>query len=101
MASKLSTFYDPFVALLFVKRLGFECTRLTFCFACAAGIGIRVESNSSGEFEVEHVHRNGAAERNGNVFVGDVIDTIDGRPVNGLKLMELGVSAECKKCMRK
>lgn len=61
----------------------------------SAGIGIRVETNSSGEFEVEHVHRNGAAERNGNVSVGDIIDTIDGRPVNGLKLLELGVSQAC------
>ena len=63
------------------------------CLLTAAGIGIRVETNDNGAFEIEHVHRNGAAERNGNVYKGDVIDTIDGRPVNGLKLMELGVSA--------
>jgi hypothetical protein len=56
-----------------------------------AGIGIRVETTDRGEFAIDHVHRNGAAERNGNVKEGDVIDTIDGRPVNGLKLSELGV----------
>ena len=44
-----------------------------------AGIGIRVETNESGEFVIDHVHRNGAAERNGNVKHGDVIDTIDGQ----------------------
>jgi len=55
------------------------------------GIGIRVETSDNGEFEIEHVHRNGAAERNGNVYQGDMIDSINGRPVNGLKLSELGV----------
>lgn len=58
-----------------------------------AGIGIRVETNDQKEFVIDHVHRNGAAEREGNVKVGDVLDTIDGRPVNGLKLADLGVRA--------
>ena len=64
-----------------------------------AGIGIRVETNESGEFVIDHVHRNGAAERNGNVKHGDVIDTIDGRPVNGLKLSELGVQSLMRRCI--
>ncbi|MFN9902035.1 MAG: PDZ domain-containing protein, partial [bacterium] len=64
-----------------------------------AGIGIRVETNESGEFVIDHVHRNGAAERNGNVKHGDVIDTIDGRPVNGLKLSELGVRCLMRRCI--
>lgn len=50
-----------------------------------------METSDNGEFEIEHVHRNGAAERNGNVHQGDMIDSINGRPVNGLKLSELGV----------
>ena len=51
-----------------------------------------METNENGDFVIHHVHRNGAAERDGNVKVGDVIDAIDGRAVYGLKLAELGVS---------
>ncbi len=50
-----------------------------------------METNENGDFVIHHVHRNGAAERDGNVKVGDVIDAIDGRAVYGLKLAELGV----------
>ena len=64
----------------------------TLGWILCAGIGVRVETNENGDFVIHHVHRNGAAERDGNVKVGDVIDAIDGRAVYGLKLAELGVS---------
>jgi hypothetical protein len=77
----------PFLSTLSRSLLLFS-SHISLCFA---GIGIRVETNDNKEFEIDHVHRNGAAEREGNVKVGDVLDTIDGRPVNGLKVADLGV----------
>jgi hypothetical protein len=60
---------------------------------------MRVETNGDGEFEIKGVYKNGPAERSGRVFVGDILDSVDGRPLSGLKIDDLKVSVGKDVCV--
>jgi len=72
-----------------LARSGPAAATTTVISPRGAGVGLSFEANESGEMVVVALRSGGAAERSGDVFIGDTIVAVNGHATKGLSVEEM------------